>query len=239
MTEGESDSLATGDGLEMDQDLQRMILDNVLRGIANEMVLTGEVDPSRLTLDELLALAFAKMKEHLRDGVEFAMVVDHSSTILAEARSYARDGKEEFAFVFYGLFVEHLLNRAIRDRAVQLGLSERETVELMRRSMPDKMGLTWKLLFGEDFPAPLRSDIGFISERRNSFAHYKWQDHPETHLLPNEIRKRREEAEATAERAVASLENHLRQFFATDGDAIDRWLTGEHPTEESHDEPKA
>lgn len=236
MTENESDSLGPGDQLEVDPDLQRMILDNVLRGIANEMVLTGEVDASRLTLDELLALAFARMKEHLRDGVEFAMVVDHSSTILAEARSYASDGKEEFAFVFYGLFVEHLLNRAIRDRAVQLGLSERETVELMRRAMPDKMGLTWKLLFGEDFPALLRSDIKFISDRRNSFAHYKWQDHPEKFLLPDEIRKRREEAEATAERAVTTLDEHLRQFFATDGDAIDHWLTG---AEESHDEPQA
>lgn len=213
-----------------------MILDVVLKAIANDMVLTGEVDPLRITLDELRTLALERLQVHLEDGVEIGMVIDHSSTILAEARSYASDGKEEFAFVFYGLFVEHVLNRAIRDRCVQLGLSEREALDLMRRSVPDKTGLTWRLLFGEDFPASLSSDIKFISERRNSFAHYKWQDHPETHLLPHEIRARREEAKATAERAATTLEKYLRQFFATDEDAIDRWLNGPHQTEESHRE---
>ncbi|WEK14186.1 MAG: hypothetical protein P0Y48_02950 [Candidatus Microbacterium phytovorans] len=236
MTGSESDSLPTAEEFEVDEGLQRMIVNNVLRGIANEMVLTGEVDPSRLTLDQLLALAFERMKDNLRDGVEFAMVVDHSSTILAEARSYADGGREEFAFVFYGLFIEHVLNRAIRDRSTQLGLSERETVELMRRSVPDKTGLTWKLLFGEDFPALLRSDIRFISERRNSFAHYKWQDHPESHLLPDAIRTRREKAETTAERAASTLEDYVRRLFTTDGDVIDHWLHGPHPTEESQNE---
>jgi len=198
-----------------------------LRAAARDLILAGEVDPTAVSLEELRALAKADLAESLEnDDLQFEMVVDYTDSTLHEARTFVDNGRYEFGFVFYGLHIEHLLNRAIRDRSKQLALSESETVELMKRSLYDKTGLTWKLLFGSDMPLEIAQEIRDTAQRRNQFAHYKWQPNPDQHM-PHDLRKSEiERATQAAERGAAQLKEYVDSLVADAATEIHDWING-------------
>ncbi|PPG02674.1 hypothetical protein C5E06_09480 [Pseudoclavibacter sp. RFBI5] len=207
------------------EDVKGLIASLVIKGIARSMVIQGEVDLDAVSGQDLLDLAKRRLVELVRSGdVDFTMILDHTENILTDARTHAENGKDEYAFVFYALYYEHILNRAIRERAIQLDLSEKEGLELMRRGMPEKLGLTWKLLFGAKFPEELRADILATSRRRNSFIHYKWHADPtlESNLEAEEAR--RSKSLAAAERAAVDLTDHLNRLLVSPDGDIGKWL---------------
>jgi hypothetical protein len=224
-TAGADETATFGSGSADTDKLGRAIADGVLRDLAREMVLRGEIVPESVTAEELKSLAQDRLRKIVESGnYDVALVVDHSESILADARRYADERKVEYAFVFYGLYIEHTLNRAIRDRAFQLNFSEKETIEIMRKPIPDKIGVTWTLLFGSRLPDSLRKDIRSVTERRNSFIHYKWQPDPTADMLPGDLKRKESMAFDAAERASVELTRRVNQLVALEGSDIDGWL---------------
>lgn len=210
-----------------ERQLQEDIVEAMTRSVAREMVLTGEIDATTVSEDELKALAWERLKDIVTTTqVEFETVVDHSESILSDARGHVSQHKLEYAFVFYGLYIEHLLNRAIRDRGCQLQLSEGEVVDIMKRSIHEKTGVTWLLIFGQRMPQQLIDDIKATTSARNSFAHYKWKPSGDDSLPMDEILRREDVAVARAERAVSELLPYIDNLtFPPESDAHS-WLTG-------------
>jgi hypothetical protein len=206
------------------EDLAHSVAETFLSEIARRMVLTGEVDPTVTSPSDVHGLAMERLREHFEGGAGFTFTIDHRSSTLEHARSFFLEGRDEYSLVFHGLYIEHTLNLAIRDRAIQLGLAENEAVDLMRRSLHDKTGLTWKLLFDESFPQQLRTDIETVANRRNAFAHYKWQNDPTTKLLPAEVAARRTTAFDAAERAAVELDAYRTRLFGVNGVDLDDWF---------------
>ena len=206
------------------EDLAHSVVEMFLTEIARRMVLTGEVDPAVTNPSDVRALAMSRLREHFEAGAGFAFTTDHRSSMLEHARSFSLEGRDEYSLVFYGLYIEHTLNLAIRDRAIQLGLAENEAVDLMRRSLPEKTGLTWKRLFDEDFPQQLRADIVTVANRRNAFAHYKWQNDTTLKLLPAAVAARRKTAFEAAERAAVELDAYRARLFGVNGVDLDDWF---------------
>lgn len=186
------------------EDLAHSVVETFLSEIARRMVLTGEVDPAVTSPSDVYGLAMSRLSEHFEAGAGFTFTIDHRSSTLEYARNFSLEGRDDYSLVFYGLYIEHTVNLAIRDRAIQLGLTENEAIDLMRRSLPEKTGLTWKRLFDEDFPQQLRADIVTVANRRNAFAHYEWQNDTSLKLLPAAVAARRKTAFDAAERAASS-----------------------------------
>ncbi|KQR22537.1 hypothetical protein ASF79_09925 [Agreia sp. Leaf335] len=204
---------------------QKEIVDAVIRGIAREMILSGEVEVG-VSREELSKAAWRRLIELRETGeFSFSMVVDHTDTILQDARKYVDEGKLEYDFVFYGLYLEHLLNRAIRDRAFQIGLSEAETMEVMKKSLHDKTGVIWLLMFDEQFPESLAADIRATAAERNAFIHYKWKPDPTTDMLYDEIKRLEERSVATAERAALALLDYVDALVIPPDSESFSWLT--------------
>jgi len=211
-------------------EVNRMITESVLRSLAREIVLRGDADPATVTDAELRELAERELVAVFRAGeVDFGLVIDHSDTILRDARRHVDERRFEYAFVYYGLYVEHLLNRAIRDRAVQIDLAESETVDVMKKSIHEKTGLTWRLLFGERMPEAIAADIRELTARRNAFMHYKWKPDPTADMLHDEIEQRTTASIATAERAAEALRAYTDALIAPPESDVFDWLTRSHP----------
>jgi hypothetical protein len=218
--------------LHEDRELTELIYEGVLRDRAREIVLRGEVDAASIALDELRELAHREIAEALESGdLKIELTIDHSDAILRDARRHADEGHTEYAFVFYGLYVEHLLNRAIRDRAIQLELSESETVEVMKKSLHDKTGISWRLLFGERMPEAIVADIRRLAERRNAFMHYKWKPDPTADMMHEDIQRESAEAVATAERAAEALRAYTDRLVAPPESDAFAWLTRARPAD--------
>ncbi|MFK3835255.1 hypothetical protein [Microbacterium sp. NPDC087868] len=206
--------------------LQEDLVESILRSAARLIILRGDVDAATVTLDELRTLAWREFRTHWASGTfQVAPVVDHSSTILEDARRFAADGNLEYAFVFYGLHLEHLLNRSIRDGGVRRSLSEAETIEVMKRSIYDKTGTLWLLLFEERMPEELSRDIRAVANVRNQFAHYKWTPEQSFELSPDESESRAAAALETAERAALGLQRYADELILpAESEAFD-WLS--------------
>ena len=198
----------------------------MLRGIAREFLLSGHVDANTISVAELRKLAWDELRrrQHAGEVIYESLVVDHTASILADAREHAKQGNTEYAFVFYALYVEHILNSAIRDRAFQLKLNEREAIDLMKRSLHEKTGLTWKLLFDEEFPPVIASDIRALASDRNAFAHYKWKPDGRDEMAVNDVKRETEQSLQTAERAAVALRSYVDARIADPDSEISEWI---------------
>lgn len=207
------------------RELQEALLESILRSLARTMILRGDVDAT-ISASELRTLAWREFVDLREAGLlQSVPVVDHSNTVLEDARRFAADGKLEYAFVFYGLHLEHRLNRAIREGGVRRSLTEAESVELMKRSIYDKTGVLWILLFDERMPDDLSRDIRAVANVRNQFTHYKWVPDPSFEMTSVANRQKEEAILETAERAVRGLQRYADELIVpSDSDAFS-WLT--------------
>ncbi|MFC4138306.1 MULTISPECIES: hypothetical protein [unclassified Microbacterium] len=216
------EQLATPEGREV----QRIFIEGLLRGIARNMILRGAVDAATISLDELRTLAWQEFVD-LRDTGELSLeaATDYSASILEDARKFAADGKVEYAFVFYGLYLEHLLNWAVRDGGIRCSLTKPEAIEIMKKSIYDKTGVMWVLLFGEPMPEELARDIRAVANLRNQFTHYKWAPDPDLYRTHDEVERQEREALGTAERAAEGLRRYIDELIAPAESDVFEWLT--------------
>lgn len=117
----------------------------------------------------------AELKKFIKNK-NLVPIIDHTESILTQARVYRKEGEKEFACLFYAMWFEHTLNGFVFAFAKRMNLSDKE-IEGLIRDTSYKSKFSWLLrLFGKE---PFRrSQINLIiklMETRNSFVHYKWK----------------------------------------------------------------
>lgn len=99
----------------------------------------------------------------------------HVDAILSQARSFRQESEHDFALVFYAMWHEHTVNAILRNALHPKKLeSEAEINQVVRLSLPTKLGAIWTLVLGEKIDRQLASGILRVAEYRNAFVHYKW-----------------------------------------------------------------
>lgn len=181
------------------------VLSRVVREIAMEMIESGQIDPQTSTVAEVEQEATRRAHELLAsDEFELKVVITHEDDLLNTARDYVRNGRHSYALMFYATYFEHVLNRLMMQKASAVELEDNDSLDLVRKSISDKTGAVWRLLFGSPFPAPLRHAINEIAAVRNAFVHYKWQPIPDE--KPSETEAREAHQVEMAEFIVSGLE---------------------------------
>jgi len=121
-----------------------------------------------------------KIKKYFDDlkkrGEEISFVIDHQPSILKEAEKSLLREDFELAYVFFATYFEHLINGVIERKCLKEKISIGTYKELVRRaSLEDKFTWVLEILKLPEFSKSHRKVIKIVSERRNSFIHYKYQ----------------------------------------------------------------
>jgi hypothetical protein len=122
-----------------------------------------------------------KVRKYINENkIDYKFTVDHRSEILDRAEKEAAKGGYQFAITFYATYFEHTLNSIIalkcESKKYEIDIQE----QLIRRlSLEDKC--TWILRLLELKPINKNhiNVIKQISDKRNSFVHYKWKPEPD------------------------------------------------------------
>lgn len=150
----------------------------IVAAILEEAIRRGEINPKGKSDEELRAEFLAYVKR-ATGPAEFEIIIDHTGTLLAEARAYRRASRFELACVLYATWVEHFLNQLIQLGAIRRGLVEADAAEMIR-GLSYRGKATWALpLLGFRRIAPGHvAALLKLGELRNRYIHYKWRGRP-------------------------------------------------------------
>jgi hypothetical protein len=197
------------------ESLRKMVLANILE----QAIRDGEIDilgKNNAEVEETLRDYADDFLSNLKDGnVELTTVLDLANPILEQAREFVKEGKLEFACVFYATWIEHWTNDLIDALSTRLGMGQ-EIGEQVIRETNLKGKLTWILrMFDmpEIDPAYLKSIIN-ISDMRNSYIHYKFKPVDDWDERKETLQKAMEMAESIVEYLDKYRSEHL--FEGTD-----------------------
>ena len=137
----------------------------------------GHISPQGKSDVELKADVLKFLESLQSSNIELVPVVDHRSSILREARSFSKKHDLSISILFYATYFEHNLNSFIARPAVSQKPSE-STIKSMIRATKLEDKMTWALeIMGRRRLHPVHQKIiRKISELRNAFVHYKWQE---------------------------------------------------------------
>jgi hypothetical protein len=160
-----------------DKELERLGI-TLVRNMAEDLVRYGVVDQKGKSDEELHqeVLEYIGKIVKKKGNVVFAWSIDHTPTLLKEARKYARAAEHELSCLFYATWFEHWLNDLINTVGKRLKLTEQEIIQIIRETQ-FRAKSTWLLRILGLKPineAHLRR-MQSIIDARNSFVHYKWK----------------------------------------------------------------
>ena len=184
-------------------DLPDNVVEAIARSLAESLVRSGEVDASLdpVLLQEEVA---RKMTEFVGQEVEWTVQVDYKQSLLEEARRFATLGKLNFAIMFYATWLEHWANSMIIWSAQRRGLTEAESVRIVRESsFPSKFSTMWRLCIESPLDQETVATVSNLASERNAFVHYKWRSEPADADSP---KIRQVALVAQAEETIARLE---------------------------------
>ena len=190
----------------------------LVRSISEDLVRYGVIkteDKSNEELQEEIIKYIADLFRGNRNPV-FVWATDYTSTLLREARKFARLEEHELSCLFYATWFEHWLNGMINAMGKRKKFTDQEITSIIRDTQ-FRAKSTWLLHVLGLKPI---SDMHLrrmqtIVDARNSFVHYKWK-----HVdIDDEQWKKDEQALAKlindVEKTVSYLHRlHNQQFFA-------------------------
>ncbi len=145
--------------------------------VTTTLIVQEEIDIRGKTEKQIRDEAIEAIKRLLDKNVEFKVVLDYTGTLLSEARRNKRNGRYEFALLFYATFFEHSLNGIINKAATRGKLPNKIFQNMIRESsLRSKASWLLELLGLKSFPARHRNTINTVYEKRNAFVHYKWKE---------------------------------------------------------------
>ncbi|MBV8856780.1 MAG: hypothetical protein JOZ02_07460 [Acidobacteria bacterium] len=148
---------------------------------ALSLVSSGIIDPEGKTEEELRDEVIEYLQKY-----SFQIVIDYTGDILRQARTFHKLKNEQFACLFYALWVEHQLNNIVASLAQTQRLSYKE-IDSMVRDTSYRAKVSWllRILGVKPLSAAHSNRIFKLMELRNSFVHYKWK--PESEQQQKEL----------------------------------------------------
>jgi hypothetical protein len=138
------------------------------------LISSGQVDPWGKSEEELKRALILALKAS-SDANKINLLVDHRTSLLQQAREFARRGEGEFAILFYATWFEHWIKALVNVRGHVFGLTSKEIKLCLRQTGMDAKFVCFPLLL--KFPRVAASHITTVrecSDLRNGFVHYKF-----------------------------------------------------------------
>lgn len=163
--------------------------------VINESLVESDTKDKRKLLEKL-EKSFTKKDE------DFYYRIIHCDTLLKEANRYSKEEEFDLAYIFYATYFEHLINDILIIWAIRNEVSYDTLKELFSRfRIKDKFTWLLEILKLPTFSEKYRKIIEKVSERRNSFIHYKYK--PMVATSPHDADKKEwEKLKGDIERAV-------------------------------------
>jgi len=144
----------------------------IVKGIIEQMYLDGEIslqdlhDPHKVS--EIL---------HSMDPMSDAIAIstDHRNSLLDRALTFKKEGKADLAFVFFGTYFEHSINRVIAKTLSQKKFTVKTKNEVIR-SLNISAKFSWflEIMGHPKFNSKHFKTVLKVAEARNAFIHYKF-----------------------------------------------------------------
>jgi hypothetical protein len=187
----------------------KRLLEAIVQSVGADLVRFGDVDLSEMTDDEFRNRVRSELRDWTDSEIDIQLVIGHKDGLLDQARLHREQRETDYSIIFYATWIEHWFNSMFGWKAKVLGISGNDVERLMRQGIIDKAGVSWRLCFGTHFPEDLRKSILRISEKRNSFVHYKWRA-----VDPDDDRRAKElELLELAESVVGELDELENQLM--------------------------
>lgn len=170
---------------------KRIAVSALIRG----MVASGEVNVTGLSPKEVTRECLKAFLASLASQpVEFDYSIDHTRSLVSDARRFHRGKKHQMALMLYAVACEHWLNEIISVYFRRKGISEKEAAQVIR-SVNFEGKFTWlpPLLDLPRVPAHHAKRLKRLGDLRNEFVHYKWKpldlDHEEDKPIKSLLRE--------------------------------------------------
>jgi hypothetical protein len=153
------------------------LADTLIRSFAQGLIEAGTIDPRGKSTDDLHKEVFKYLDELLTNpNVRLFQIIDHTPTLLTEARKYARIEEHHISCLFYAVWFEHWLNNMISTAGRRKGLSQEELIQILRE-VQFRGKSTWllRVLGLKPINDAHLKRMQNIIEMRNGFVHYKWK----------------------------------------------------------------
>jgi hypothetical protein len=209
----------------------------IVATVTDQLLLKGKVQADGKTDIEILNLVKSELLRLTQNKpVNFAIVIDHTTALLVEARRSARSGEYEKAALWYSTFFEHALNRILLGLGAKSSIGDETTKRMLRESsVRAKSSWLLELLGCAPLSARCQKTISDIAEFRNAFVHYKW---PIAASEQVEIDKEKEAGRRltkTAEWAVRCLRRYEeRTVYDGNRSRVQKVLTAAHRRRLNH-----
>ncbi|WP_147679168.1 hypothetical protein [Algibacter pacificus] len=118
----------------------------------------------------------------LNKKAEYQVIINHTNTLIKNARHFNKIGEYNNAKIFYATYFEHELNRIINELCHRKSIDKKETNNIIK-SINIIGKLTWlPLLLGiPKISVKHKNIILKLADNRNAYIHYK--HNPETNQL--------------------------------------------------------
>lgn len=153
------------------------LADTLVRSFAQGLIEAGTIDPRGKSTDDLHKEVFKYLDElSTNTNVRLFKIIDHTPTILSEARKYARIKEYQLSCLFYAVWFEHWLNVMISTAGRRKGLPQEELIQILRE-VQFRGKSTWllRVLGLKPINDAHLKRMQSIIEMRNGFVHYKWK----------------------------------------------------------------
>lgn len=149
----------------------------ILEGMVYQAVLDGRLDPTGKPDSEFRQEVLRLIEATHDPNHKYLIKIDYRPSLLRHARLNLRQENEHLAVLFYATWAEHWFNDILVIVMRRRGLTKKEINEVLRAaSFRSKISWLPRLLGLRRIHKPHLDRLSRISEKRNWFAHYKWNE---------------------------------------------------------------
>ena len=194
-----------------DDILSRVILKKAIEGLYLNGVITDEDLTDRNKLIKKIKGELISSKKGI------SIVIDHTRTLLRIARDYYKKEEYDLSYLFYAIYFEHEVNDIIDIYCSRNKIEQKVKNEIIKSTnISAKYSWLLTILKFPNFNDIHRKTILDVSDKRNAYIHYKWNEDQDTKLINNsEKEKLKRDIELNKiELAIRYLTNYkLKNLF--------------------------
>ncbi|GBC61957.1 hypothetical protein DENIS_2919 [Desulfonema ishimotonii] len=140
----------------------------------------GSIDISNLSDDQIKEKYITYISKLIEKNPDIDFIIVHKENILAEARRLVLELKFDLALVVYATWWEHWVNGILATRLFKKNIVGKEFKTVIQ-NLNLRSKTTWflKLVDLPPFEENHLKQMNLLSEKRNSFVHYKYQPQEE------------------------------------------------------------